>query len=157
MTPGRRPQLEMRPPAEARHRKLSAPADTSPSAVAEALDKVFEAKRARRVQPGGGENPQPFPSLTSSPSANTVFRESHSAASPVASPSANTVFRESHSAASPVAFPSANTVFRESHSAASPVAFPSANTVFRGSHFAASPVAFPSANTAFRGSHSAAS
>src|SRR5215467_6135767 len=103
MTPGRRPQLEMRPPAEARHRKLSAPADTSPSAVAEALDKVFEAKRARRVQPGGGENPQPFPSLTSSPSANTVFRESHSAASRVASPSANTVFRESHSAASPVA------------------------------------------------------
>ena len=103
MTPGRRPQLEMRPPAEARHRKLSAPADTSPSAVAEALDKVFEAKRARRVQPGGGENPQPFPSLTSSLSANTVFRESHSAASRVASPSANTVFRESHSAASPVA------------------------------------------------------
>src|SRR5215467_14450687 len=89
MTPGRGPQLEMRPSPEGRHREVSAPAHTSPRAVAEALDKVLEAKRARRVQPGGSEILPPRPPLKSSPplkpspSANTVFPESPSAASPV--------------------------------------------------------------------------
>ena len=76
MTPGRRPQLEMRPPAEGRHRKVSTPAHTAPSGVAEALDRMLEAKRALRVQLGGSENLPPRPPLTSSPSANTLFRES---------------------------------------------------------------------------------
>jgi HlyD family secretion protein len=83
MTSGRRPPLERRAPAEGRHRKVSAPAHTSPSAVAEALDKVFEAKRARRVQPGGSQNLPPPARLTSSPIANTFSRESLSAASSV--------------------------------------------------------------------------
>jgi HlyD family secretion protein len=80
MTPGRRP-LEMRPPAEGRHRKVSAPAHTASSGVAEALDRVLEAKRALRVQLGGSENLPPRPPLTSSPSASTFFREPLPAAS----------------------------------------------------------------------------
>jgi HlyD family secretion protein len=82
MTPGRRP-LEMRPPAEGRHRKVCAPAHTASSGVAEALDRVLEAKRALRVQLGGSENLPPRPPLTSSPFASTFFRESRAAASPL--------------------------------------------------------------------------
>jgi HlyD family secretion protein len=80
MTPGRQPGREMRPPAEGRHRQVSAPAHTSPSAVAAALNRVLEAKQARRVQPGGSENLPPLSPLTSSPSANTLLRESRAVA-----------------------------------------------------------------------------
>jgi membrane fusion protein, type I secretion system len=83
MTPGRRPQPEMRPPAEGRHRKVSAPAHTASSGVAEALGRVLEAKRALRVQLGGSENLPSRPLLTSSPSASTFLRESRAAAAPL--------------------------------------------------------------------------